>query len=520
MPKTLALSTAISLLLLGAAARADVHPNALFSDHAVLQQAMDIPVWGTADPGESVTVTLNKDSQTATADNDGKWLVRLPAQKAAGLDAPATTLTIKGKNEITINDVLIGEVWLASGQSNMEFTVSKKVKSFAGMLNEDEVIAKADFPKIRMFTVKQAKSRTPLTTLSGAWEVCSPKTVPAFSAVGYLFARDLQRDIHQPVGIINTSYGAATAEAWASREALAADPRLKRYLDTFDSNLAAFDKNPQVTLGELPPEFPKPTPINKKRQPPTARLGNPVNDQHEATVLFNGQLNPIIPYAIKGAIWYQGESLTGGKTGLNTFGHLTSALITDWRTRWHEGDFPFLIVQIPGQQDISNNPLVREQQNQVLQLKNTGIACIIDTGEAKNVHPKNKEPVGERLDRLALALAYGQKIETSGPVFDSLTIDGNKAIVKFTHTDGQLVAKGGPLKWFQVAGADQKFHDAVAEINGDTVVLTSPDVPAPVAVRYAWDNFPDGANLFNKDNLPASPFRTDTWDYPIPGLVE
>jgi sialate O-acetylesterase len=499
---------------------AEVQPNPLFSDHMVLQQGVELPVWGTAAPGEKVTVTLGSASQSATADAAGKWMLKLPPQKAAGLDTPSLDLKIAGNNELTIHDVFIGEVWLASGQSNMEFTVSKKVKSFAGMLDEDKVIAAADFPKIRMFTVKQTKSRTPLTTLSGKWEVCSPETVPGFSAVGYLFARDLQRDIKQPVGILTTAYGASAAEAWVSREALAADPLLKPILDRFDSNLAAFDKNENVTLGELPPEFPKPTPINKKRQAPTAKLGNPVNDQHQPTVLFNGQLNPLIPYAIKGAIWYQGESIIGGEKGLNTFGHLTSAMITDWRAHWGQGDFPFYVVQIPGQKDISNNPLVREQQNQVLQLKNTALAVIIDTGEAKNVHPKNKEPVGERLARIALANAYGQTIESSGPVFDSLKIEGDKALVKFTHTDGQLVAKGGPLKWFQVAGDDQQFHDATAEIQGDTVVVSSPDVPHPVAVRYAWDNFPENANLFNKDDLPASPFRTDHWTYTIPGIVE
>ncbi len=514
----------VALLLTAAlsplAAFADVHPNPLFSDHMVLQQGVELPVWGTADAGEKVTVTLGSASQTATADADGKWMLRLPAQKAAGLDVPAAQMTIAGKNSLTITDILIGEVWLASGQSNMQFPVSKAKASYAGLLDEEKEIAAANYPKLRMFTAKNTKSLTPQATVEGKWEVCSPETVPNWSAVGYLFGRDLQREIKQPVGILSTAYGASTAEAWISREALAADSLLKPMLDRFDADVAAFKANPNVTLGELPENAKKPVTINGRPGAATARLGDPVNDQHQPTVLFNGQLNPLIPYAIKGALWYQGESIVGGTKGLMMYGHVQNALIQDWRTRWGQGDFPFFIAQIPGQQNVSNNPLLREQQADALKLKNTGIAVIMDTGEAKNVHPHNKAPLGERLTTLALAKAYGQNVEFSGPVFDSLKIDGDKAVVKFTHADGLMAKGGGSLKWFQVAGQDQKFHDATATVQGDSVIVSSPDVPSPVAVRYAWDNFPEGANLYNKEELPASPFRTDHWDYPIQGIVE
>jgi len=508
------------LLAAASAARANVTPSPLFSDHMVIQQGFAVPVFGTADPGEAVTVSLGTEKQTATAGPDGKWMVKLAIQKAAGLDAPPAELTIAGKNSITVHDVLIGEVWLGSGQSNMEFSVSAKVKAFAGLTDEAAEIAAANYPKIRMFTVRQVKSATPAATLSGTWEVCSPQTVPAFSAVGYLFARDLQKEIKQPVGIITSAFGASTAESWISREALSADPALKPMLDNFDGCLAAFKANPAVTIAQLPPGIHKPVTINGRIPAATAALGNPVPDQHQPTVLFNGMIAPIIPYAIRGALWYQGESIVGGDAGLSIFGHVTNTLVTDWRKRWGEGDFPFYIAQIPGQQNVSNNPRVREQQAELLKLPNTGIAVIMDTGEAKNVHPHNKAPLGDRLTKIALANAYDQKIEYSGPVYDSLKVESGAIRLKFTHVGAGLAAKDGDLKWFQIAGVDQKFVTATAKIDGDTIVVSSPDVKDPVAVRYGWDNWPAGMNLWNKDGLMASPFRTDTWKYPIEGIVE
>ncbi len=505
--------------VLSGMALGDVKPNALFSDHMVIQQGVAVPVWGTAEAWEAVTVTLGAEKQSATAGADGKWMVKMGVQKAAGMDGAPLEMTIAGKNTIVVKDVLIGEVWVGSGQSNMEFTVSKNPplgKNFAGLLNEADEIAKADFPKIRMFTVKQVKSHDPLTTEAGTWEICSPATVPGFSAVGYLFARDLQREIKQPVGIVLSAYGASTAEAWISREVMAADASMKPTLDNFDAAVALLAAKPGATYGEAK----IPTPINKKRPAATSRLGNPVQDQHQPTVLFNGMINPIIPYAMRGVIWYQGESLIGGDLGLSNYGHVQNALVTDWRKRWGEGDFPFYVVQIPGQQDISNNPRVREEQAEILKLPNTGLAVIMDTGEMKQVHPKNKEPLGERLTKIALANVYGQKMEYSGPVYDSMKVEGGAIRLKFTHVGGGLVAKGGDLKWFQIAGADQKFVTATAKIDGDSIVVSSPDVKEPAAVRYGWDNWPDGMNLWNKDDLMASPFRTDTWAYPIPGIVE
>ena len=240
-------------------------------------------------------------------------------------------------------------------------------------------------------------------------------------------------------------------------------------------------------------------------------MRDPAQDQHQPTVLFNAMINPILPYAIRGAIWYQGESIVGGTNGLLLYGHVMETLVTEWRKLWGEGNFPFYVVQLPGQQNVSNNPLVREQQAKILALPNTGMAVVLDTSEAKNVHPHNKEPLGDRLTKIALANVYGRKIEYSGPVYASMKTEGSAIRVKFTHAAG-LTAKDGPLNWFQIAGADQKFVDADAKIDGDSVIVSSPQVSAPVAVRYAWDNYPDTANLYNGAGLQAAPFRTDDWD--------
>jgi sialate O-acetylesterase len=223
-------------------------------------------------------------------------------------------------------------------------------------------------------------------------------------------------------------------------------------------------------------------------------------------------INPIIPYAIRGAIWYQGESVVGGPQGVMLYGHVMDTLVTQWRRLWHEGDFPFYVVQLPGQANVSNNPLIREQQAKILSLPNTGMAVVLDTGEIHNVHPKNKEPLGEDLSKIALANVYGRKIEFSGPVYASSKVESSAIRVKFTHAAGLKSKDGSPLKWFQIAGADQKFVDADAKIVGDSVVVSSPQVSAPLAVRYAWDNFPDTANLYNGAGLQAAPFRTDDWD--------
>jgi len=487
-----------------AAVFAEVKPSPLFSDHMVLQRDMPVPVWGTASPGELVKVTLNGHSLSTRADADGKWMVRLRKLKAGG----PYDLRIDGANSIVIHDVLVGEVWLASGQSNMVFTVSKKINPWAGMLDEEKEIVAANYPQIRMFTVKTAKALEPQDDPAGEWQICSPDTVPGFSAVGYLFARDLQQRLHVPVGILTVAYGASTAESWLPRSALEADPQLKPLLDRFDALESFYKSHPGATTADAPSA---PQTINSRPGKP-GPLRDPVQDQHEPTVLFNGMLHPVIPFAIRGAIWYQGESIVGGKAGVALYPHVMETLVTQWRQLWGEGNFPFNAVQLPALKNVSNNPMVRENQAQILSLPNTGLAVTIDVGDPDNVHPKDKEPVGERLTLIALANTYKQKLEYSGPRYSSIQIEGSSIHIRFTHVDGGLVAKGGPLEWFQIAGADQQFVPAEAVIDGDSIVVKSSAVPAPVAVRYAWDDYPIGCNLYNAAGLPAAPFRSDAWD--------
>jgi sialate O-acetylesterase len=324
----------------------------------------------------------------------------------------------------------------------------------------------------------------------------------------------LQREIKIPVGVIVESFGASTAESWIDRATMANDPKLKPLLDSFDAKVENFKTNRPAIVA--PPRSEDVSATNAVAatttnaaagRPRRARgAADPVQDQHNATVLFNGMINPVIPYAIRGAIWYQGESIVGG--GIPLYPHVQAALIRDWRKLWGEGNFPFYIVQLAGQEAASNRPEVREAQATVLQIPKTGMAVATDIGEAKNVHPKNKQDVGDRLSRIALANVYGDKIEFSGPMYESMKVEGNSIRVNFSHADG-LNARDGSLKWFEIAGADGKFVPADAKIDGASVIVSSPEISAPVAVRYAWVNFPDGGHLYNSAGLPAAQFRSD-----------
>ena len=513
------LKSLAAVLLLGAVipcSRAEVKLASPFTDHMVLQRDVKVPVWGTADAGETVTVEFAGQKKSATADAHGNWLVKLDPLPAS---AKPRELRVHGNRKLEIGnckcaDVLVGEVWLASGQSNMDFSLSKKVKYFAGVANEEQEIAAANYPLIRMFTGEAAKAYTPQIRVAGGWKICSPETAPTFSAVGYFFARDLQREIKVPVGILTLAFGASTAEAWIERKALAEDPELKPMLERFDGAVEKFRTNPPPVIAAPRSEDVSATnaaPKNRKRGGGGAR--DPIQDQHNPTVLFNGMIQPVIPYAIRGVIWYQGESIVdANKGGIALYPRVQAALIYDWRALWGEGAFPFYIVQLAGQEAASNSPLVREAQATVLELPNTGMAVASDIGEAKNVHPHNKQDVGDRLARIALANVYGRKIEFSGPQFTSMNIAGSQARLQFSHLGGGLVVKGGAaLGGFVIAGADKKFVPAEARIDGDTVIVSSAEVTTPVAVRYAWANFPKDANLYNAAGLPAPQFRTDKW---------
>jgi sialate O-acetylesterase len=507
----------LALLLAASPLLAGVKLASPFTSHMVLQRDMKVPVWGTADAGEKVTVEFAGQKISTTADADGKWRVNLKALKASTESRALVVTGSKTAQPITLDDVLVGEVWLASGQSNMDFSMSKKVKSFAGVTNEEAEIAAANYPLIRMFIGDAQKSYAPQNSVAGEWKVCTPENAPAFSAVAYFFARDLQREMKIPVGVVVESYGASTAESWIDRATMANDPKLKPLLDSFDAKVENFKTNRPAIVA--PPRSEDVSATNSASGSTNSVTGarrrrargaaDPVQDQHNATVLFNGMINPVVPYAIRGAIWYQGESIVNAGTGgIELYPHVQAALIRDWRKLWGEGNFSFYIVQLAGQEAASNSPQVREAQATVLQIPKTGMAVATDIGEAKNVHPKNKQDVGDRLARIALANVYGGKIEFSGPMYQSMKVEVGFIRVKFSHADG-LVARDGTLKWFEIAGADGKFVSAGAKIDGQTVIVSSPEISAPVAVRYAWVNFPDGGHLYNSAGLPAAQFRSD-----------
>jgi sialate O-acetylesterase len=491
----------------GPAAFADVKPHALIADGMVLQQGVKVPIWGSADDEEKVTVHF-QDQEISTVAKGGTWLVRLDELKAGG----PYEMTITGKNRIQFRNILIGEVWVCSGQSNMEWPV--QVTAHA-----DKAIADSANPMIRLFTVARTAAAFPLDHVQGKWQECGPDTVKSFSAVGYFFGRDVQKARNVPVGLIHSSWGGTPAEAWTSKAALEAEPALKYLSQRQTSALAAYpgviDKY-IARLGKYEEAFSKA--VAKDQDPPNPPVlpVPPSRNPNGASTLYNGMIAPIIPYAMRGAIWYQGESNAGRAYEYRT---LLPTMIKNWRTDWKQGNFPFLIVQLAPFMKIETEPgesqwaeLREAQLLTTLTVPNTALAVITDVGEENDIHPRRKEPVGARLALAARALAYGEKIAYSGPVHHAMRTEGNKAILSFEHTGSGLAAKGGPLTGFTLAGKDRKFVKAQAEIHGDKVAVWSPTVDEPVAVRYGWTNYPV-VNLWNKEGLPASPFRTD--DFPM-----
>lgn len=456
MQRRIAPGLLIAVVALTGVARADVTPHSLFADNMVLQQGIKVPVWGTAADGEEVSVTCQGQTAKTTA-KDGKWRVDLAPLKKGG----PYEMTIKGKNTVELKNVLVGEVWICSGQSNMEWSVNSSA-------DKDKVIGASANPQLRLFTVRKTQADKPEAELQNPikWAECNPTTVPGFSAVAYHFGKDLQKNLETPVGLIHTSWGGTPAEAWTSKTVL--------------DNLKLTSKPPA-----------------------------------NSTKLYNAMIAPLIPYAIKGAIWYQGESNAGRAHEYRT---LFPAMIQNWRDDWKQNDdFPFLLVQLAPYTKILPEPAesnwaeLREAQLlSTTKLKNVGMAVITDVGEENDIHPKQKEPVGARLALEARRIAYGQKIVSAGPIYDSMKVDGSKIVLKFKNVGGGLVVKGEKLTGFTIAGEDRKFVNADAQIVDDTVVVSSSKVEKPVAVRFGWANFPV-VNLWNKEGLPATPFRTDNF---------
>ncbi|WP_234734854.1 sialate O-acetylesterase [Tellurirhabdus bombi] len=498
-------SKILCLWLVVAAAKADISLPTLITDNMVLQQKTDVALWGWARPGETVKVKASwlRSSVKTEADQQGNWLVRIPTGKAGG----PYKLTFSGDNSIEVNNVLLGEVWLCSGQSNMHFPVAKGKSSWeTGVTNADEAIPKANYPGIRMFTVERKVAETPQKNVKGAWIECSPQTVGDFSAVAYFFARDVYEKTGFPIGLINSSWGGTPAESWTQREVLESYssflPILRRYeqgLTTYEKDYAAYKEQVAIYQKERA-ENPKLT-----RSAPREPIG--VNSNKSPYKLYNAMIHPLAPYTLKGVIWYQGES---NADRAYQYRRLFPMMIDNWRTVWNQPLLPFYFVQIAPHR--SQNPEIRESQLVTMQtVSNTGMAVTTDWGDSLDIHPRNKEVVGERLARWALAKQYGQKkLPYSGPIYRSMKTEGNKIRLQFDHVDKGLVAKDGTLREFTIAGADSVFVPAQATIDGKQIVVWSNQVAKPVAVRFAWRYVPD-PNLFNGAGLPASPFRTDQW---------
>jgi sialate O-acetylesterase len=655
--------TALSFLCLtlGSSLQAEVKLAGMFGDNMMLQRDGNAPVWGTADPGDTITLTLQDQKITATAGADGTWKTAFKGLKPG----VSLSLTVAGKgNTVTVNNVAIGDIWVCSGQSNMDYHVGAN----SGIYKDE--IAAANYPDIRYFFVPNVASLDPVNDVKAPWQICTPETAGGFTAVGFFFARHIHSEIGVPIGLIRCSWSGMSIEPFIPLDVLESVPGpkekaddavaklkslqsdadkftaddkawLEKYgrvdtdnkgfaakwadpaLDTrdwiptttpgdwtkvgapnggiiwlrktvqlpakatgFDLNLtpgvihdtdtAYFNGVEVGTGGATPPYFwndfrkyhvPKALikegdnviafRIVSQHQrnyslAPAGKLSLPVADPKALTdewlakveteypalpanalaelptpptavtertpsTIYNGMIHPITAYGIKGALWYQGESSAGEAWAYRTYLPL---LITGWRQKWNQGDFPFYFVQLPnlgiapktpGEGDVRWAEMREAELMTWQKVPNTGMAITLDVGDANNLHPPDKKDVGDRLALQALANTYGRKIEASGPIYESMTVEGSKIRLKFTHLGGGLVARGGPLKQFSICGVDKKWAWGDAVIDGDTVVVSSADVPTPVAVRYAWANEPEGCNLYNKAGLPASTFRTDTW---------
>ncbi len=462
--------------LLPATAIADVKPHPLFTDNMVIQRDAEVSIWGKADVGEKVTVTLGSLTMMVEADKDGNWKVKLPASKAA----PSTTFLIEGKNKVEFKNVAVGDVWICSGQSNMEM-------SNTSSYDLDRVKAGAKNSNLRLFTVAKRSSTKPLNDQDdlkhfSKWSESTPESIANFSAAAYHFGQNLQKSLGVPIGLIHTSWGGTPAESWTSIEALEAVEELNYYGANAKKVAEQFEKD-------------------KK----------PVGS-HTPGALYNAMIHPLLPFAIKGAIWYQGESNAGKAYEYRT---LFATMIQDWRTKWGS-EFPFYAVLLApwhaGDADgVSWAELREAQVYSTKKLKNVGVACIDDAGDLYDIHPRDKATVGNRLALAARAGTYGQKIAGSGPTYKDSKIDGEKAVITFDNLGGGLVAKYQTINGFTICGDDKYFYPATAKIVGSTIEVTSDRVKKPVAVRFAWKNYPV-ANLYNKDGLPAVPFKTD--DFP------
>ncbi|MDB5336952.1 MAG: hypothetical protein JWN70_2571 [Planctomycetaceae bacterium] len=502
------LSCLVLVAMSGSIARADVKTPAIFGSHMVLQQGQKNRVWGWAGAGEEVTVSIDKQKLTAKPGENGRWQVELEPLAVGG----PYTLTIQGKNTLTFDDVLVGEVWICSGQSNMQWSVNR-----ANDPDLERLTAK--FPKIRLITVPNVGTQEVQTDFKGAWTACTPETVDSFSAVGYFFGRQLHQTLDVPVGLINNAWGGSACEAWINRDLMAKEGKYDELL----ARWKAEEENLPKALEEYKDKFAKweiaAKEAKEKNQPVPPAPQNPegrMRGNARPANIYNGALKPTVGYGIRGAIWYQGES---NASRAYQYRDMFPLMIKSWRDEWQQGEFPFYWVQLadflgeqaePGPSAWAE---LREAQTLTMsKLKNTGEAVIIDIGEGKDIHPKNKQGVGMRLARWALSDVYKLPIAHQSPLYKSMEKQGNKIIVTLDHVGAGLVPFDvQQLKGFAIAGEDKKFVWAQAKLVGtDKVEVWSDAVTDPAAVRYAWADNPV-CNLYSKEGLPVTPFRTDDW---------
>ena len=482
---------------------ADVRPHPIFSDHAVLQQGAEVPVWGTARDGEQISVVF-QDQKVTTVAAAGKWMVRLSNLKSGG----PFVMTVQGDNRVEIRDLLVGEVWLCGGQSNMEWALSK---SDGGA----EAIAHSANPMLRMGRVPHNVRMTPQDEVAVKWEECRPETAKGFSAIPYWFGAKLQKELGVPVGIINNSFGGTTIQSWMSSEVLKKGPWPQDKWSDLVLAKAEYDRNfEKIRPLKEKYDADKADALARKLPVPPQPPGIP-SEFKGPTTLWNGEVAPLLPYRIRGVAWYQGESNAYVKVA-DPYQQLLPALIKEWRAGFQQPDLPFLIFQIARNRKWQTDPdeksgiaeLQEAQLKTALSTPKTSLIVTTDMG-GPDVHYTGKEIIGERATNAALALVYGRNSDTSGPIFKQMEIRGSKAIVHFDHATGGLLAKDGPLTGFVIAGKDGRFHFADAVIDGETVIVSCPKVPEPVVVRYGWADLPK-VNLFNKNGLPASTFRSDS----------
>lgn len=506
-------------------AQAEVKLPAVLSDNMVIQRDVSAPLWGWADPDEVVTISASWGTTVqAIANRDGRWEVKIPTPQAGG----PFTITFQGTNTITLTNVLSGDVWLCYGQSNMQHPVKNST-------NGEIEVAEADYPRIRLFQIKQAVSQTPLDDTEGHWHPCNPQTVGRFSATAYFYGRKLHNELDVPIGLVQGAWGGTPIRSWISPEVQQQDPIYLTTKEKYEIEATTYtpkkaEADYQRMLIQWEKDMAQWRKNGSKGRKPYIRAGpfpHPVNDNPRYPgVLYNAMVHPIIPLGIKGTIWYQGEANAGEHA--SHYRIQLENLITSWRDAWGQGDFPFYFVQLPNfgtpwtaPVEDGGWPIIREVYlNTAKEVPNTGMAITIDIGEADDIHPRNKQDVGDRLGRLALHNTYGIK-ETvwTGPVYKSCRFNGNQAIITFETGNAPLAVKGDQLSGFAIIDSHGTPFVAHATIQGDdTVVVVSTEVKVATGVYYAWAQNPSGANLINNDGLPASPFRARKKSEPVKEL--